>query len=44
MVHGARRPPDRLVLNSYVEPMEWARHTEDALATDQETVRALINY
>ena len=43
-IDDARRPPDRLVLSSYVEPMEWARPTEDAPALDQETVRALINY
>ena len=28
----------------YIEPMEWARPTKDALAPDQETAWALINY
>ena len=32
VVHGAQRPPDRLVLSSYVKPMEWARPIEDELA------------
>ena len=44
MVDGAWKPPDMLVLSSYVEPVEWARPTEDASAPDQETTRALINY
>ena len=43
-VHSARRPPNRLVLSSYIEPMEWARPTEDEPTLDQETTRALINY
>ena len=43
-VHSARRPLDRLVLSSYIEPMEWARPTEDEPTIDQETTRALINY
>ena len=43
-VDGTRRPPDRLVLSSYVELMEWSRHTKDAPALDQESARALINY
>ena len=43
-VLGAQRPPDRLVPNSYVEPMDWARPTEDAPAPDQEIARAFINY
>ena len=42
--YGARRPPDRLVHSSYVEPMEWVRPMEDALAHDQEAAQALINY
>ena len=33
-----------LVLSSYIEPMEWARPTEDAPTPDQETTQALINY
>ena len=41
-VDSAWRPLDRLVHSSYIEPVEWARPTEDALAPDQETVRALI--
>ena len=44
IVHGAWKPPDRLVLSSYIEPMEWARPTKDALAPDQETAQAFINY
>ena len=43
-VDGAQRPPDRLVLSSYVKPMKWARPTEDAPTPNQETARALINY
>ena len=43
-VDGARRPPNRLMLSSYVEPMEWDKLTEDALTLDQEISRALINY
>ena len=42
-VHDAWRPPDRLVLSSYIDPMEWARPTEDASAPDEETAQALIN-
>ena len=38
-----RSPPDRLVLSSYVKPLEWARPTKDAPIPDQETTRALIN-
>ena len=44
VVDSAQRPPDRLVLSSYVKLMEWARLTEDAPALDQEISRALINY
>ena len=40
----AWRALDRLVLSLYIEPMEWAMPKEDALAPDQETARALINY
>ena len=43
-VLGGLRPLDRLVLSSYVEPMEWAKPKEDAPALDQEAARALINY
>ena len=43
VVHDAWRPSNRLVLGSYIEPMEWARPTEDASAPDQETSQALIN-
>ena len=43
-VDSARRPLNKLVLSSYVEPMEWAKPMEDARALDQETARALINY
>ena len=43
-VDGAWRPHNRLVLNSYVEPMEWARPIKDASAPDQETAQTLINY
>ena len=43
-VDGARRPPNRPVLNSYVKLMEWARPTKDAAAPNQETTWALINY
>ena len=32
VVDSARKPLDRLVLSLYVEPMEWARPTEDAQA------------
>ena len=43
-VEGAWKPPDRLVLSSYVELVEWAKPMEDASALNQETTRALINY
>ena len=45
-IDGTRRPPppDRLVLSSYVELMEWSRPTKDAPALDQESARALSNY
>ena len=43
-VLSARRPLDRLVLSSYVEPMEWAKPKEDTPTPDQEAARALINY
>ena len=43
-IRGAQRPPDRLVLSSYIERMEWAKLTEDAPAPNQETAWALINY
>ena len=43
-VHGAQRPPDRLVLSSYIKQMEWAKPIKDALTPDQETTRALIDY
>ena len=33
-VLGARRPPDRLEPNLYIELMDWARPTEDAPALD----------
>ena len=44
LVYGARRPPNRLVHSSYVEPMEWARPTEDALTLNQVTAWELTNY
>ena len=40
VVHGARRPLDKLVLSLYVMPMEWASPMEDAPALDQETTGA----
>ena len=43
-VDGARRPPNRLMLSSFIEPTEWAKLMEDALNLDQEISRALINY
>ena len=44
VVDGVWRPPNRMMLSSYVEPMEWAKPTEDAPALDQETTWVLINY
>ena len=41
-VDGARRPLNRQVLSLYVEPMEWARPTENESDPDQEIVQALI--
>ena len=43
-VYDAWRPPDRLVLRSYVEPMECDRLMKDASAPDYETNLVLINY
>ena len=43
-IDGAQRPPDRLVLSLYVEPIEWVRPMEDVPAPDQEIARGLINY
>ena len=37
-------PLDRLVLSLYVEPMVWAKPMKYALALDQESALALINY
>ena len=37
-------PLYRLVLSLYVEPMVWAKPMNDALALDQESALALINY
>ena len=44
VVYGAQRPPDRLVLNFYIDSIEWARPTEDALGPEPETTRALIDH
>ena len=44
-VLGARRPPDRMVVGSYIEPMEWViRPIEDEPTLDQEAARVLISY
>ena len=43
-IDSDQRPPDKLVIRSYVKPMEWARPTKDAPVLDQETAPALINY
>ena len=41
---GARktRPPDKLILGSYVMPLEWNRPLADALTPNQEVARLLV--